>query len=318
MPIMETTSSSRTISQIRPRLGLPVRHRIRIHDHELELPALGTTRIGRSRSCAIVIDHPAISREHTELIVRGARVVVRDLGSRNGTWVDGERIAHEIELEHGGRLRFGSVDAELFVSVTPAPMPSTLRLRACLGCGMTFEIEERACPRCKAPTRDEDWPLGHDVMHDVIPTLVDETRRRSWWLELHVDLVERALSLWRLDDAQRGLQRIEDAIAERGDDVDAASLDRAFDVAIRLSVAQGDTAWIRWVLDTQAATERVPSRALVDRLRALPPILMEDARPALQRLTEVVVHAGDHEAIDRLEVLRGLHFDVEKLRVSSA
>jgi hypothetical protein len=155
-------------------------------------------------------------------------------------------------------------------------------------------------------------------MHDVIPTLVDDTRRRSWWLELHVDMVERALSLWRLDDAQRGMQRIEDAIAQRRDDVDAASLDRAFDVAIRVSAARGDAAWIRWVLDMQVSARRVPSHALVDRLRALPPILMEDAQPALQRMTKLFAHGANDETIDRLDALRVLCFEVEQLRVNSA
>jgi hypothetical protein len=194
------------------------------------------------------------------------------------------------------------------VSVTVAPLRSTLRLRACEGCAATFDVEEPACPRCEAPAH-------HD---DVLETVVDESRRRSWWLELHVDMVERALSLMRLDDAQLGLQRIEDAITTRRDDIDTTSFDRAFDVAIRVSAARGDAAWIRWVLDTQSSTGRVPSRAVVDRLRALPPILLEDAHASLQRLTESITEIADDEESERLDVLRGLCFELEKFRAVSA
>src|SRR5207248_847330 len=119
----------------------------------------------------------------------------------NGTWVDGERIDGEAELHDGDRLRLGTVDVQLIDCVPRAPMRSTLRLRGCTECGATFAFEERACPSCHAPARDEDWLLRAGM----IRTPADETRRRGWWLELHVDLVERALSLWRLDDAQRGL-----------------------------------------------------------------------------------------------------------------
>ena len=309
MSLLQTSPPTRARSQIRPAVGAPVRHRLRIHVHEYELP-FGATRIGRSGGCRIVIEDPTISREHAEVTVEGARVVVRDLGSRNGTWKDGERVETEIELRDGDRLRLGTVDVQLIDCVPRAPMRSTLRLRACAGCGATFAFEERACPQCKEPARDEDWLLGDNV----IRTPSDETRRRSWWLELHVDLVERALSLWRLDDAQRGLQRIEDGIVEQRDGIDAATFDRAFDAAIRLSAAQGDAAWIRWVLQTHVALRRVPSRTVVDRLRVLPPILLEDARPALQRVTEALAHAGDDDASERLDVLRAVRLELDRFR----
>jgi len=309
MHLLQTIPPSRARSQIRPATGLPVRHRLRIHVHEYELP-FGVTRIGRSGSCRIVIEDPAISREHAEVIVEAARVVVRDLGSRNGTWLEGERIEGEVELRDGARLRLGTVDVQIVDCVPRAPMRSTLRLRACAACSATFSFEERECPQCHAPATDEDWLLGKDV----IRTPSDARRQESWWLDLHVDLVERALSLWRLDDAQRALQRIEDGVVEHRDGIDAATFDRAFDVAIRLSAAQGDAAWIRWALETHVAIHRVPSRAVVDRLRVLPPILLEDARPALRRVTERLAHVGDDDASERLDVLRALRLELDRFQ----
>ena len=48
--------------------------------------------IGRDPSCDITIDSPQVSRQHAELTRRGQGWLVRDLGSSNGTWIDGRRI----------------------------------------------------------------------------------------------------------------------------------------------------------------------------------------------------------------------------------
>lgn len=59
---------------------------------QVELPVDGMLQIGRSREAQIVINSEAASRIHAKLIVSGGRVVVEDLGSHNGTSVNGERI----------------------------------------------------------------------------------------------------------------------------------------------------------------------------------------------------------------------------------
>lgn len=48
-----------------------------------------------------------ISREHAEVSVQNGTWVIRDLGSANGTWVNGERVAALCELEEGDRLQIG-------------------------------------------------------------------------------------------------------------------------------------------------------------------------------------------------------------------
>ncbi len=54
----------------------------------------GTTLIGRNPECAILLqsEETAISRKHAEIRVEGERVAVRDLGSRNGTRLNGRRL----------------------------------------------------------------------------------------------------------------------------------------------------------------------------------------------------------------------------------
>ncbi len=75
----------------------------------------GRNLVGRSRRAAVRIDSPDLSRRHAELTVAADRVRVRDLGSRNHTWVDGRRLESgaEVELAAGSRLRFAAVEARL-------------------------------------------------------------------------------------------------------------------------------------------------------------------------------------------------------------
>ena len=75
----------------------------------------GVTVIGRGSDCDLTIDDATLSRRHAELSIDHGRLRVRDLGSANGTSVNGERIT-ERELNHGDELRFG---AKAFVVVAP-------------------------------------------------------------------------------------------------------------------------------------------------------------------------------------------------------
>jgi FHA domain/Domain of unknown function (DUF1707) len=63
--------------------------------------------LGRSRDCDCVLAQPSVSRRHAELRRDGARWLLRDLGSRNGTRVNGVRLLDEAEVRPGDRVSFG-------------------------------------------------------------------------------------------------------------------------------------------------------------------------------------------------------------------
>jgi pSer/pThr/pTyr-binding forkhead associated (FHA) protein len=63
--------------------------------------------IGRASDCTLRAGSDAISRHHCLLLKADHRVTVRDLGSRNGTYVNDVRIEKETALEHEDELRVG-------------------------------------------------------------------------------------------------------------------------------------------------------------------------------------------------------------------
>jgi hypothetical protein len=67
----------------------------------------GSCRIGRSDESEIVLLDPSVSRVHAVVEIRANAAVVRDLGSTNGTYLNGRRVETQT-LRDGDELRFGN------------------------------------------------------------------------------------------------------------------------------------------------------------------------------------------------------------------
>ncbi len=67
------------------------------------------TILGRALNATIRFDVPGVSRRHARISVEGATVTVEDLGSRNGTYVRGEKISGRAALGDGDEVRLGPV-----------------------------------------------------------------------------------------------------------------------------------------------------------------------------------------------------------------
>jgi hypothetical protein len=64
--------------------------------------------VGRMSDCSIPLNDQNVSRRHAEIVPGRGAYVVRDLGSTNGTMVNGTRISGEQRLNDGDILSFGS------------------------------------------------------------------------------------------------------------------------------------------------------------------------------------------------------------------
>jgi pSer/pThr/pTyr-binding forkhead associated (FHA) protein len=69
--------------------------------------------IGRDPQCQLRPASPAVSKQHCGIAVRDGKVFVRDCGSTNGTFLNGEQIAGEREANSGDRLRVGPLEFDL-------------------------------------------------------------------------------------------------------------------------------------------------------------------------------------------------------------
>ncbi len=67
----------------------------------------GTHIVGRQPEAAVAIDNPAVSRQHARIVVSAGAATIEDLGSRNGTFRNGQRLTGIATLEPGDALGFG-------------------------------------------------------------------------------------------------------------------------------------------------------------------------------------------------------------------
>jgi hypothetical protein len=92
--------------------------RLRILDppeHRGEVYPLGDEiTVGRGGGCGIVLTADQfVSTVHARVFRRGDDVFVEDLGSRNGTFVNGERVTATMQIKRGDRVQFGQTVAEM-------------------------------------------------------------------------------------------------------------------------------------------------------------------------------------------------------------
>ena len=70
--------------------------------------------VGRGAGCAVVLtDDTFVSQVHARIFIRGNDPYVEDLGSTNGTLLNGESVVEPIRLRTGDRVQFGQTVMEL-------------------------------------------------------------------------------------------------------------------------------------------------------------------------------------------------------------
>ncbi len=94
--------------------------KLRVIANDLESPTLNTafplhplTSIGRAQSATIVIDDSYVSQDHALLTARGGQWWLEDLGSRNGTLLNGVLLAETAVVSSGDIITIGSVQLKV-------------------------------------------------------------------------------------------------------------------------------------------------------------------------------------------------------------
>lgn len=127
----------------------------------------GSLLAGRLPECDVMIDDGLVSRMHARISVRDDSVVVEDLHSTNGVYVNGTRITHSALLREGDRLLLGTTEISLF-EARPDARVTPLRARR----------EEPARSSVVVP------PADRSVAATTLPA---DARGAFGKLELHLD-----------------------------------------------------------------------------------------------------------------------------------
>lgn len=139
---------------------------------ETEHALPGELTVGRQEGCDLVLNDGGVSRRHARLWLQGGMVLVEDLASANGTFLDGERIIKPQALKPGSALTLGGYtlrlkepSGELAAAAPPAPLgpavTSSSRLRGLTGpwVNLIYPLQERLLVG--------RWPPAHVMLDDV-------------------------------------------------------------------------------------------------------------------------------------------------------
>jgi len=166
----------------------------------------GLSRVGRTSANEIQIEHPSVSSAHCEITFAGDSLIIKDLGSTNGTYIDGQPV-QEVCAVHGQRLQLGSV--ELLVdapetvsaspqldgaSVAPPPIPVTTKPRLTVGLHHQPATAPEVPPQAAMAASSlapHGRPTANKSPFEVDPAKVEaEARSKMMWGDAYEDVVK--------------------------------------------------------------------------------------------------------------------------------
>jgi len=256
--------------------------------------------IGRSAACDLVLNDGLISRRHACVSVTREGVVVEDLGSINGVFVDGHRIPGRWVMHAGGWLTIAGHHVRIFSS-TEVPVADRNALTAA-----RHEFTETAdSARASSASIPERFDAGEVESYS-------ESTRRGNVIVLLGPVVDKMLAAGQAQEAATLFGARLRAVlldAQRTRRVDSESIGPAAQYAVKLAAATGQAEWVDYVFELYLIAVRPPAVEVVDELhnliRRLPPIKLAPLRQLLALLDERApqLSASERFAVQRL---RGL------------
>ena len=219
--------------------------------------------IGRGRDVAVCLRHSSVSRRHAALRQTAAGFELQDLGSTNGTFVNGRRVGQALLLKDGDRLTFGDVSLVAELAGARPPDPPAIRTLM-VGLDEVLAPTPPAIDLTPTPARDLTMPELPPVLAPAPPRLAatgPEPAPTATQRPLDVPSVEHASSLAATIDQASGL---------------AGAL-RAFSADLQIGV---------WLFEH--AGGRLAARAAIDQIRAAEARPLDQPAEAWARLAEAL------------------------------
>ncbi len=206
--------------------------------------------IGRSAVCELVLDDALVSRRHAQVLLLEDVVVVEDLESVNGVYVNGERVERRRELALGDRIVIGK--QEMIVhgrSRTAAPAARTMRFSAETLTGMDPVESFGSRPTLSGSTEEDSTHEGDA-------------------LELLGGVADKVLALGRGEEAEKILAAYLTNMLDsstRGT-IDPAMAEKAVEYAVKLAGATGKGSWVDYAFNLYKPLKRPLPGQVVDEL----------------------------------------------------
>lgn len=189
--------------------------------------------LGRGRDCDVVLDHPLISRHHAKIVVEPARVVIEDLVSANGVYVNDLRVARSQSLADGDRILLATRELSIFAAPRNEREQPREGPEARLSGGVSFAA-----------------PTGRADPFQVVGPMADRFLASGLFVEAEHVLSDHLNKL--LDGARAALTVPAEVCA-------TASL-----YAMKLAKSTRSGRWIDYAVELHMRTRRVMSQAVID------------------------------------------------------
>ncbi len=181
--------------------------------------------LGRSASCHVVLKSPSVGRNHGKVLFQGGAYLYKDLGSVNGSFINGERVQADTPLKDGDSVRLGEVvvrfigDARAPAAPARPPKPDP----AAPARTLKSEPAPRREAASEAPLRRAATPPAAGAGAEAF-ALVEASRLRKENDALRAELVSlqkqvQAREAPDVADLQQRLTEARTALAEREDEV---------------------------------------------------------------------------------------------------
>ncbi len=220
------------------------------------LPVGSRLLVGRSAACGLRLDNQHVSGEHATVSWTGGHWAIRDLGSRNGTYVDGVRIdpGHAVKLRAGQRIAFG--DPEQAWEIADDGPPSIIAVntqthRVQAGQGDLLVLPNPDRPEVSIYAEADGWriDIGDGRPTPFADRSIVETSDGPWRVELPAaaegtPLMQLQLSMTDVElsfEVSRDEEFVRITIRSRGADIPLLPREHAY-VLLTLARARMDDA----------------------------------------------------------------------------
>ncbi len=228
-----------------------------------EMPLRGLHVLGRSAECEVVIEDALVSRRHAALKVGPAGVVLEDLGSVNGVFVNGVRVSGSRGLRAGDRLVIGKQEMTL---LSNDPLPDTRAVAPTL-----TNLDMSGEPKWPLPP-PSGVGLPVNVSEPIVidePDEASEATHRGDALDLLGGVADKVLALGRGEEAERILSAyLENTLrqAEDGNPPDAKLAAKAAGYAVKLAAATRKGSWVDYAIRLYSTLRAPMPASSVDEL----------------------------------------------------